>query len=71
MSVIVSPALLVNTAPAMATLYLMDYVMQAISVLKVKNLFGPVRELNPGPPAPEARIIRLDQLANLISTFRS
>ena len=34
-----------------------------------KKIFcGPVRDSNPGPLAPKARIIPLDQLANLITT---
>ena len=36
-----------------------------ISNKKIKK-GGPVRDLNPGPLAPKARIIPLDQLANLI-----
>ena len=35
---------------------------------KRKNVCGPVRDSNPGPLAPKARIIPLDQLANLIIT---
>ena len=35
---------------------------------KKKNVSGPVRDSNPGPLAPKARIIPLDQLANLIIT---
>ena len=34
---------------------------------KGRKNYGPVRDLNPGPLAPKARIIPLDQLANLIS----
>ena len=30
---------------------------------------GPVRDLNPGPLAPKARIIPLDQQATLFQTF--
>ena len=33
---------------------------------KKKKFIGPVRELNPGPLAPEARIIPLDQPAALV-----
>ena len=33
-----------------------------------KNI-GPVRDLNPGPRAPEARIIPLDQLADTLSAI--
>ncbi|TNV86769.1 hypothetical protein FGO68_gene16368 [Halteria grandinella] len=34
-------------------------------VFLVKN-YGPLRELNPGPPAPEAGIMPLDQVATVI-----
>ena len=30
---------------------------------------GPVRDLNPGPLAPKARIIPLDQQATLVTSF--
>ena len=29
--------------------------------------YGPLRELNPGPPAPEAGIMPLDQVATVMS----
>ena len=41
--------------------------MDLLNVNK-KKLCGPVRDSNPGPLAPKARIIPLDQLANLIFT---
>ena len=34
-------------------------------ILKVNVKNGPFRELNPGPPAPEAGIIPLDQMAKV------
>ena len=37
--------------------------------LKKISTFGLVRDLNPGPLAPEARIIPLDQRANLKTFF--
>ena len=39
------------------------YVLYLLSECKK---FGPLRELNPGPPAPEAGIMPLDQVATVI-----
>ena len=38
-------------------------------MLEQKNDVGLVRELNPGPLAPEARIIPLDQRATYLAVF--
>ena len=35
----------------------------------VKTACGPIRDLNPGPLAPEAKIIPLDQQANSINVI--
>ena len=35
--------------------------------MHVAKKYGPLRELNPGPPAPEAGIMPLDQVATVIS----
>ena len=40
-----------------------------VSTKFFKQRFGLVRELNPGPLAPEARIIPLDQAANKCISF--
>ena len=37
-----------------------------LNSIKLKK-YGPLRELNPGPLAPEARIIPLDQVATVIT----
>ena len=41
-----------------------------INDLKLKNIKGLFRELNPGPLAPKARIIPLDQTAVLLVEFK-
>lgn len=41
------------------------HVVSLLCVLFMCKKYGPLRELNPGPPAPEAGIMPLDQVATV------
>ena len=42
------------------------YSLEGLHSQKMQK-YGPLRELNPGPPAPEAGIMPLDQVATVMS----
>lgn len=48
------------------SIYSLLYTLECLISQKMQK-YGPLRELNPGPPAPEAGIMPLDQVATVIS----